>query len=151
MKRFQSIICLAVAGVLLTPASFAAPAKTAPKKAAPKKAAPKVQPVILEGKIKAIAKTPRPGTVPYKDCLAAIHLTGVKASKGTLPGSILLYVWTMRANKLTPQASLRAGQTVKFAVQPWDKVEDKYGRYQRRELDSDDVLALDAFFGEPSK
>jgi hypothetical protein len=151
MKRFQLIICLVVAGALLAPATMAAPAKTTPKKAAPKKAAPKGQPIVVDGKIKALAKTPRPGTVPYKDCLAAIHLTGVKASKGKLPGSILVYAWTMRANKLTAQATLRPGQTVKFVVQPWDKVEGKYGRYQRRELDGDDVLALDAFFGEPAK
>lgn len=118
---------------------------------AAEKAAPKAQPLIAQGKIKAIAKTPRPGTVPYKDCLAAIELTGVKVTNGKLPGSILLYVWTMRSNKLTPQATLKAGQTVKFAVQPWDKVEGKYGRYQRRELDGDEVLTLDAYFGEPAK
>ena len=148
MKHF---ICFAIAVTAFSPAfSIAAPTKTAPK-TAPKKVAPKTQSLMAQGKIKAIATTPRPGTVPYKDCLAAIELSGVKASKGKLPGSILVYVWTMRANKLTPQAALKSGQTVKFAVQPWDKVEGKYGRYQRRELDGDAVLDLDAFFGEQVK
>ncbi len=140
MKHFIPCLTLA-ANALLLSVAIAAPTKTTPKKAV-------AQPLMAQGKIKAIAKTPRPGTVPYKDCLAAIELTGVKASKGKLPARILVYVWTMRANKLTPQASLKAGQSVKFAVQPWDKVEGKYGRYQRRELDGDEVLDLDAYFGE---
>ena len=142
MKRFIACLTILATSAFLTSASLATP---------PKKAAPKAQPLTAQGKIKAIAKTPRPGTVPYKDCLAAIELTGVKGTNGKLPGSILLYVWTMRSNKLTPQATLKAGQTVKFAVQPWDKVEGKYGRYQRRELDSDEALTLDAYFGEPTK
>lgn len=142
MKSFIACLTIITTGALLSSYSLAAP---------PKKAAPKAQSLMAQGKIKAIAKTPRPGTVPYKDCLAAIELTAVKGTNGKLPGSILLYVWTMRSNKLTPQATLKAGQTVKFAVQPWDKVEGKYGRYQRRELDGDEVLTLDAYFGEPAK
>ncbi len=138
------IACLTL---ITTSAFLASPSLAAP----PKKATPKAQPLMAQGKIKAIAKTPRPGTVPYKDCLVAIELTGVKGTNGKLPSSILLYVWTMRANKLTPQATLKAGQTVKFSVQPWDKVEGKYGRYQRRELDGDEVMTLDAYFGEPAK
>lgn len=135
-----------IISAVLASCSFAAPPRTTPTAAAPT-----AQFLIAQGKIKAIAKTPRPGTVPYKDCLAAIHLTDVKALKGKLAGSILLYVWTMRANKLTPQAALKAGQTVKFSVQPWDKVEGKYGRYQRRELDGNETLSLDAYFAEPAK
>ena len=90
MKRFIACLTILATSAFLTSASLATP---------PKKAAPKAQPLTAQGKIKAIAKTPRPGTVPYKDCLAAIELTGVKGTNGKLPSSILLYVWTMRSNK----------------------------------------------------
>ena len=108
--------------------------------------------VVVQGKIKAIARTPRPGSVPYKDAVTAIHLIGVKPVKGKLAGSnILVYVWGMRANKLTPAAAYRPGQMVKLTLQPWEKVEGKYSRYQRMELDDDNVLTLNTYWGEPAR
>jgi hypothetical protein len=140
-----------VCGVLLTlcitAPLIAAPAKTAKKPPAKAKPAP----LIVQGTIKALASVPRPGTVPYKDALMAIHLTGVKPSRGKMPGNILAYVWGMRANKLTPAASYKKGQTLKLKVQPWDKVEGNYGRYQRRELDDEATFTLETFWGEPVK
>ena len=65
--------------------------------------------------------------------------------------SILVYAWGMRGNKLTPTASYKVGQTIKLSLQPWEKVEGKYGRYQRFELNDEAALSLDAFWGEPVK
>lgn len=108
--------------------------------------------LVVQGKIKAIARTPRPGSVPYKDAVIAIHLAGTKAAQGKLPqGNILIYTWGMRANKLTPAASFKPGQTIKLRLQLWDKVEGKYGRYQRVELDDDNVLTLNTYWGEPGR
>jgi hypothetical protein len=140
----------ALLGALIAVAPLHAAPKTA-KKPATSKSKAKPALLIVQGKIKALATVPRPGTVPYKDALMAIHLSGVKPSRGKMPGSVLVYVWGMRANKLTPAASYKSGQSVKLAVQPWDKVEGKYGRYQRRELDDEATFTLDTFWGEPVK
>ena len=133
------------------PSVSAAP-PTSPKR--PQKPAAKTQAptLVVQGKIKAIAKMPRPGTVPYKDAVTAIYLTNVKPLTGKVSQrSILVYMWGLRNNKLTPAASYRAGQSLTLSLQPWDKVERKYGRYQRVELDDDDALALDVYWGEGKK
>jgi hypothetical protein len=124
-------------------------AQPAKKTAGAKRTAPIL---IVQGKVKSIARTPRPGSVPYKDAVTAIQLTNVKPVQGKMKQStILVYVWGMRNNKLAPAASYRAGQTIKLSLKPWDKVEGKYGRYQRMELDDEGALALDAFWGEVAK
>jgi hypothetical protein len=147
---FCTILCV----VIVTPAVTAAPIKKAANQAVKTKPASKkaAASLIVQGKIKAIAKTPRPGSVPYKDAVTAIHLTSVKSIQGKLKqDSILVYVWGMRADKLTSMASYRVGQSIKLSLKPWEKVEGKYGRYQRMELDSEEALSLDAFWGEATK
>ena len=114
-----------------------------------KKATP---PIVVQGKIKAIAKAPRPRSVPYKDAIVAMHLVEVKAMSGKFsPKQTVVFVWGMRDNKLTPAASLKPGRVVKVAVQPWEKVEGKYGGYNRRELESDEAMSLDPYWGELQK
>jgi hypothetical protein len=151
IKRFLSVaLCGGLCLFAITSATVAQPAKA--KAAKPAGARKPATGLVVQGKVKAIARTPRPGSVPYKDAVTAIHLTNVKPAQGKLKQSaILVYVWGMRNNKLTPAASYKVGKTVRFSLQPWDKVEVKYGRYQRMELDDDAVLELDAFWGEPAK
>jgi hypothetical protein len=114
-----------------------------------KNAAP---PVVVQGKIKAIAKAPRPRSVPYKDAIIAVHLVDVKPLKGRFSAKqTVVFVWGMRDNKLTPAASFKPGRVVKVAVQPWEKVEGKYGGYNRRELESEAAMSLDPYWGEIQK
>jgi hypothetical protein len=145
-----TILCVAI----ITPALTAAPVKKAAKQASKAKPASKkaASSIIVQGKIKAIARMPRPGSVPYRDAVTSIHLTSVKSTHGKLKqNNILVYVWGMRANKLTSMASCRVGRNIKLSLKPWEKVEGKYGRYQRMELDSEEALSLDAFWGEATK
>jgi len=110
--------------------------------------------LVVQGKIKAVTRPPRPGSVPYKDAVIAVHLTGAKAVRGgKLPagGAVLVYVWGMRKNKLTPAAYYKPGQTMTFALQPWDRVEEKYGGYNRRDFEDDDVLSLPVYWGEAAR
>jgi hypothetical protein len=107
---------------------------------------------LLQGKIKAIAKAPRPGSVPYKDAIIAVHLVEVKALRGRFSQKqALVFVWGMRNNKLTPAAALKPGRILKVAVQSWEKVEGKYGGYNRRELNDNASMALDPLWGEIQK
>ena len=136
------------------PASAKTPAVT-PRPASPTpapKPAPAKQGLVIQATIKEIADTPKPGSVPYKDCLIALRLTDVKAVAGTSPGKeILVFAWGMRDNKLAPCASYRAGQQVTLQLTPWNMVEEKYGGYNRIELTSEGIDALDIFFGEANR
>ncbi|HEY0073235.1 MAG TPA: hypothetical protein VGB77_03965 [Abditibacteriaceae bacterium] len=147
-------LCCILRVFIIVPATIAAPASKAANQTVKTKPASKktASSLIVQGKIKEIAKTPRPGSVPYKDAVTAIHLTRVKSIQGKLKqNSILVYVWGMRANKLTSMASYRVGQSIKISLKPWAKMEGKYGRYQRMELDSEEALSLDSFWGEVTK
>ncbi|MEI6520338.1 MAG: hypothetical protein WCO98_09930 [bacterium] len=105
--------------------------------------------LVISGTIKAISVSPKPGTVAYKDCVIAIDLGNVKVQSGTLSDSeILVFVWGMKDNKLTPASSYSVGQTVTFKLTAWDKVEGKFGGYNRVELNGDDIDALNLYWGE---
>ncbi len=105
--------------------------------------------LVVSGTIKAISVSPKPGTVAYKDCVIAIDLGSVKVQSGTLADSeILVFVWGMKDNKLTTSSSYSVGQTVTFKLTAWDKVEGKFGGYNRIELNGDDIDALNLYWGE---
>jgi hypothetical protein len=117
--------------------------KTSPT---PKKTLPSLQ---VQGKIKAITRPPRPRAVPYKEAIIAVYLTDVKAIHGKFPKKeILVFMWGMRDNTWTRAASYRVGQTVTLSLQPWDKVEHKYGGYNRIDLVGDAVFRLEPYWAD---
>lgn len=106
-------------------------------------------PLRASGKVVSVAKAPRPGSVPYKDAVVAVHMTNVKSVSGKLKAKqILVYTWGMKNNKTMPAASLRKGQSVTLRLTPWDKAERKYGSYNRVELKGSAADDLDAYWGE---
>jgi len=106
-------------------------------------------PVRVHGTIKTIAPIPTPGSVPYKDCLIAIHLTDVAAIQGKLETKeIVVFVWGLHDNKTTIAGGYQVGQILTLPLTPWAKVENTYGGYNRVELDDPDTLALDTYWGE---
>jgi alginate O-acetyltransferase complex protein AlgJ len=106
------------------------------------------QGMTVTGRIAARPATPKPGSVPYKDCVIALQLTDLKVSGGTVKGpNIVVYVWGMKDNKLVDGA-YSVGQTIRFKLMPWSAVESKYGGYNRQELDSDEAISWDAYWGE---
>jgi len=103
----------------------------------------------VQGAIKAISTTPKPGSVPYKDCLIAIELTQLHVLSGQLAAKqIVVYVWGLKDNHLATAASYQPGQTVTLTLQPWSKVEGKYGGYNRVEPEDPDAMVLDPYWGE---
>lgn len=142
-KSLPLLLVAAALGLLPAGAAARPPAK---------KPAPPVV-LVAQGRIKAVARTPRPGAVPYKDAVIALHLTGAKALRGgRLPGGgLLVYVWGMKDNKLQPAASYRPGQTVRLALQPWEKAEETYGGYNRVDLEDESVLALPTYWGQAAR
>lgn len=104
---------------------------------------------LVQGKVKAATRAPRPGSVPYKDAVIALHLTSTKVLRGRpIAREIVVFVWGMRHNKRTRAAAYRAGQVVTLPLTPWEKAERKYGSYNRFELPGEETLALDTYWGE---
>jgi len=104
--------------------------------------------LMVTGRIASRPATPKPGSVPYKDCLIALQLTDLKVTGGTVKGqNIVVYVWGMKDNKLVDGA-YSVGQTIRFKLVPWASVDSKYGGFNRQELESDDALSWEAFWGE---
>jgi alginate O-acetyltransferase complex protein AlgJ len=105
---------------------------------------------VIRGTIAARTTLPHPFTVPYKDCLFAVHLTDVRAGAG-VSEELIGYLWGMRDNVWTEAAGYRVGQQVTLRVQSWEEreVQKRYGAYNRKELDDSELLMLPAFFAEP--
>jgi alginate O-acetyltransferase complex protein AlgJ len=108
----------------------------------------------VEGRVQQIGSVPKPGTVPYKDCLVGVHLKDVRVTRGSLKLQELgVYTWGMKDNQWTAAATARPGQVLRLALTPWTQVEAKYQRYNKAEPAGDMAgwLDLDAFYGEERK
>jgi alginate O-acetyltransferase complex protein AlgJ len=127
-----------------------ADAETGPAPAPPRAGGERV----IRGTIAARASVPRPHTVPYQDCLFAVHLTEVQSrSGGSVPNEIVGYLWGMRDHVWTEAAGYRVGQQITLRVRSWedDEVQRQYGTHNRKELDDPELLMLSAFWGEPEE
>ena len=96
----------------------------------------------VRGVIASTASIPRPGSVPYKEHIVALHLVNV-ALEGTThekPRECLVYTWSMREQQQTPAARLRKGDAVSMELVPWEDVSDALEKFQRSELDEPALL-----------
>ncbi len=116
----------------------------------PESGTPIPERITVTGTIEQLGRVPRPGTVPYKDCLMAIHLKGVKPldSGAPLAGEAVVFVWGMRDNKLERAIGYTPGQEVRLTLVPWERVEKQYGNYNRAELDDERLMDLPTYWAE---
>jgi alginate O-acetyltransferase complex protein AlgJ len=118
--------------------------------------------IEVSGTVESISPVPRPGTVPYKDHIEALHVVDIVAagddrgsegeeksspSRGQRPRlqsetQAVVYLWSMRDNVWTPAARLRPGEQVKLRLRPWPDVSAQYEKFNRTELE-DSVLQLE--------
>jgi alginate O-acetyltransferase complex protein AlgJ len=103
--------------------------------------APADEPVVVDGVVAAIARSPRPGSVPYRDNLLSLHLVDLSLEDGE-DRQALVYAWGMRDNQLTAVAGLRPGDRVRFALQSWEAVTNELAGYRRTSLD-DPIVELE--------
>ena len=104
---------------------------------------------VIRATIKDKTEPPRPGTVPYKDCVIALHLTDIQTENVSFPiEEVVVFLWGMRDDQWTEAASLKIGREVGLRVQPWENVENRYGSYNRMELDSEESWFLNVYWGE---
>lgn len=102
--------------------------------------------ITVTAMIKAKTEPPVPGTVPYSECIIALHLGDVKVSD--LPEELVVFLWGMRENRWTDAATFEVGQSVKLRLRPWNSVEADYGSYNRKELENEATWLLDVYWGE---
>jgi SGNH hydrolase-like domain, acetyltransferase AlgX len=144
------------------PTAPAEPAPGAPAPSGPAPELPATAPAAereVVATVAARAEAPRPGSVPYRDALIALHLRDVAAVPGAAPGAaaappreLLAYVFGLRDDAATREARLEPGARVRLRLAPFDAdpVQRRVGSLNRVELDDLDLLALPAFFGEPA-
>jgi alginate O-acetyltransferase complex protein AlgJ len=103
----------------------------------------------VTGLIAAVARIPRPGSVPYPNLVVAIHLSDVRSDPpSSAEADIVVFLWGIREGKLTATADYRAGQVISLDLVPWDSVSERYGRYNRAELDSEALWDLDVYWAQ---
>jgi len=109
--------------------------------------------VTASGTVEAISTVPRPGTVPYKDHILALHLTDltIEGRDETAGLEAFVYAESMRDNTLTPIARLRPEDRVTLRLRPWTDVSDKYEKINRSEIDDPAVQLEEPCWGEEAK
>ena len=107
--------------------------------------------ITVSGTVETISPVPRPGTVPYKDHIEALHLVDVvpEDSRGEAPHSqAVVYLWSMRDNVWTSAARLRPGERVKLRLRPWPDVSAEYEKFNRTEFDDPALQLEEPVWGE---
>jgi len=102
--------------------------------------------VTISASIKDKTDPPTPGSVPYSDCIIALHLENINVPD--LPEELVVFIWGMRKNRWTAAATYKIGQNVTLRIRNWDSVQADYGSYNRKELDNEGTWLLDVYWGE---
>ena len=105
-----------------------------------------VEDLTVTATIKAKTEPPMPRTVPYAECIIALHLENADTSD--LPEAFVVFLWGMRENQWTDAAAFKVEQKVKLRLRPWSAVETEYGSYNRKELENEEAWLLDIYWGE---
>jgi len=109
------------------------------------------QEIEVNGTVESISPVPRPGTVPYKDHIEALHLVdvvGTDSRDATAHAQAVVYLWSMRDNVWTHAARLRPGESVKLRLRPWPDVSAQYEKFNRTELEDSALQLEEPVWGE---
>ena len=109
------------------------------------------QEIEVNGTVESISPVPRPGTVPYKDHIEALHLVdvvGIDSRDTTAHAQAVVYLWSMRDNVWTHAARLRPGESVKLRLRPWPDVSAQYEKFNRTELEDSALQLEEPVWGE---
>jgi alginate O-acetyltransferase complex protein AlgJ len=106
--------------------------------------------VTASATVEAISTVPRPGTVPYKDHIVALHLTDltIEGREENSGLEAIVYAESMHDNVLTSAARLRPGDHVTLRLRAWADVSDQYEKINRSEIDDPAVQLEEPCWGE---
>jgi len=99
--------------------------------------------IKVTGVVRSASRVPRPGAVPYKDHIMALHVTD-------LPGDAqaVVYVQSMRDQVWTSAARLRENDEVTLLLRPWSDVASAYDGINRSELEDFALQLQEPCWGE---
>lgn len=98
---------------------------------------------IVTGTVRSVSSVPRPGTVPYRDHILAIHLVDLPDN-----GEAVVYLSSMVDNEWTQAARLRNGMDVTLRLRPWAEVAAQLDAINRSELDDWHLQLQDPWWGD---
>ncbi|MDP8237125.1 MAG: hypothetical protein P9M08_12140 [Candidatus Erginobacter occultus] len=101
------------------------------------------RPLTVNGTVREAAPVPRPGTVPYRDHVTAVHLVDLPEN-----GEAVVYMFGMEDNEWTRAARLRPGEEITVRLVPWAEVADRYGGINRGELSDLELQLQEPCWGE---
>ncbi len=104
----------------------------------------------VTGTIAAVSSAPRPGTVPYKDHIIAVHLVDLEVP-GRPPSDrfeALVYLTSMTDNNWTAAARLRVGDRIRLLVRAWSAVAGQKEQINRSDLDDPALQLEEPVWGE---
>jgi alginate O-acetyltransferase complex protein AlgJ len=107
--------------------------------------------IAVSGTVESISPVPRPGTVPYKDHIEALHLVdmmGADSRDAAAHSQAVVYLWSTRDNVWTFAARLRPGDRIKLRLRPWPDVSAEYEKFNRTELDDPALQLEEPLWGE---
>jgi alginate O-acetyltransferase complex protein AlgJ len=116
--------------------------------------------ITVSGTVESVSPVPRPGTVPYKDHIEALHLADIVPADSRGEGATdtfrdsashaqaVVYLWSMRDNVWTSAARLRPGERVNLRLRPWSDVSAQYEKFNRTELDDPALQLEEPVWGE---
>jgi alginate O-acetyltransferase complex protein AlgJ len=106
--------------------------------------------MTVTGTVDAVAAAVRPGTVPYKDHVVAVHLIDIRAARegSQTVTQALVYMYGMRDNVLAPAARYSPEQRVTLRLRPWGDVSGKLDAINRAELNDDELNLSEPLWGE---
>ena len=107
----------------------------------------------VDATLAAIASIPRPGSVPYRDHIVAVHIADIEVRTGPVAGrgrSAVVYTRSMIDNELTEAAEYRVGDRVRLMLEPWAGVAPELDGMSRSELDDPALLSAAPWWGVPA-
>ena len=108
----------------------------------------RVMPIDVRGAIAAVSAVPRPGSVPYKDHVMAMHLVDLQSDDAAVRGGqAMVYLMSMTNNVWTAAAGLRVGDEVELSCARGPTSRDDEG-INRSELDDPNLQLQQPVLGE---
>lgn len=106
--------------------------------------------ITVRGVIRAIGRPPEPGTVPYRDCLVAVHLESIDVLEGQSDATeVLVFIHGMRNNRLTDAARWSIGQRVELTLQPWENTSQQIQSTQQAMTGTDADFMITSWWFAP--
>ena len=110
---------------------------------------PPGEPLVVQAELRDISAIPNPGSVPYADHIAMLHLTDLEGVGKPLDGDeAVAYIRTMRGNVWTAAARFRPGDRLTLRLQAWADVAERYDAINRSELDDLELQLVDPCWAE---